>query len=599
MIQNLKTLFILMAIFFSFNNKSIAQNKTIVHSHNDYNQSVPFWNAFANGATSFEADIFLKNNNLYVAHNYEDISTSKTLEALYLNPLETVLNMKYKKNEQLILLIDIKSDAKKTLNKLVEVLKKHPTILNNNLIKFVISGNRPKPLEYVNYPNFIFFDYQELEKPISSEVWKKVAMVSLNFKNYSNWNGKGRLTHDDYKRVSDITKKAIQTKKLFRFWGTPDSKRTWRSLSDIGVNIINTDLPFECVNYFKSLPNRLVTATSFSKVYKPTFKSDKKQTPVKNIILLIGDGNGLAQISSTALINNGELSLTQLKSIGFIKTQAADDFTTDSAAAGTALATGKKTNNRAIGTDINGKSLENITEILHKKNYSTAVITTDNILGATPASFYAHAKDRSDNATISEDLINSKLNLFIGGGSSTFKNTNLTNDFKIISSIKDLKNTTDDKVGIFMSEHGMKSIIDGRGHMLAEATKTGLEFLSKKEKPFFLMIEAAKIDHAGHSNDTAGILAESIDFDKAITEALTFADNNQETLVIITADHETSGFSIPQGNVKKHQIEGYFASYDHTGIMVPIFAYGPKSDEFQGIYENNKVFSKILEVLKK
>ncbi|WP_405606265.1 alkaline phosphatase [Polaribacter sp. Asnod1-A03] len=599
MIKNTKTLLLLLVILFGLYSTTNAQNKLVVHSHNDYNQSVPFWNAFANGATSFEADIFLKDNNLYVAHDYQDIKTTNTLESLYLKPLETVFNMGYKKNEQLILLIDIKSDAISTLEKLVQVLKKHPAIIDNKNIKIIISGNRPKASNYVKYPDFIFFDYQELGTEVSSVVWNKIAMVSLNFRQFSEWNGKGRLTHGDENRITDVLARVKKTNKPFRFWASPDSKRSWRVLSEMGVDIINTDNPFKCVNYFETLPNRLVTINSFSKIYKPNFTNDQKDLPVKNIILLIGDGNGLAQISSTTLANSGELSLTQLKSIGFIKTQAADDFTTDSAAAGTALSTGNKTNNRAIGTDKNGKNLENITELLHKENYNTAVITTDNILGATPASFYAHAKDRSDDDVISKDLINSKLNLFIGGGSAAFKNTNLTDQFKIVSSINDLKNTTNDKVGIFMSEHGMKSIIDGRGNILAEATKNGLEFLKKKEKPFFLMIEAAKIDHAGHSNDTAGILAESIDFDKAITEALIFADNNPETLVIITADHETSGFSIPQGDVKKHQIEGYFASYDHSAIMIPIFAYGAKSNEFQGVYENNEVFHKIMKVLKK
>ncbi|MCG1036527.1 alkaline phosphatase [Polaribacter sargassicola] len=596
---NFKLILALICFLTGLNNNILAQKEAIIHSHNDYNQSVPFWNAFANGATSFEADIFLKDNHLYVAHNYEDISASKTLETLYLKPIETVFNMEYKKDKQLILLVDIKSDAIKTLNKLVEILEKHPKVINNKNIKIIISGNRPKASNYVKYPDFIFFDYQELETEVSSEVWKKIAMVSLNFKQFSEWNGKGRLTHDDEKRVADVLAKADKTNKPFRFWASPDSKRAWRVLSEMGVDIINTDHPFKCVSYFKSLPNRLVTSTTFSKVYKPTFNKDQQGFPVKNIILLIGDGNGLAQISSTALANNGALSLTQLKSIGFIKTQAADDFTTDSAAAGTALATGEKTNNRAIGTDVDRKPLKNITEILNKQGFSTACITTDGILGATPASFYAHAIDRSDDAVISKDLINSKLNLFIGGGSVAFKNTNITDHFKILKNITDLKESTENKVGIFMSEHGMKSITDGRGSVLAEATKTGLDFLKKKEKPFFLMIEAAKIDHAGHSNDTAGILAESIDFDKAITEALIFADNNPETLVIITADHETSGFSIPQGNVKTHQIEGYFASYDHTAIMVPIFAYGAKSNEFQGVYENNEVFHKIMKVLNK
>lgn len=597
--QNLKIFITLLSIYFGCNTHTIAQKNYRIHSHNDYKQSVPFWNAFANGATSFEADVFLKNNQLYVAHEDKEIATSKTLEALYLKPIATAIERKYLRDKKIILLVDIKSEAKATLHQLVKVLKAHPAIISNKNIQIIISGNRPKAEEYVKYPDFIYFDYQELGTAIASEIWTKIGMVSLNFKRFSEWNGKGRLTHPDEKRIAAILKKAKKTNKPFRFWASPDSKRAWRTLSEMGVDIINTDHPYKCVSYFKSLSKRVVISNSFSEVYQPSFKTDQKDLPVKNIILLIGDGNGLAQISATTLMNKGELSLTQLKSIGFIKTQAADDFTTDSAAAGTALATGVKTNNRAIGTDAALQPIENITEILSKQGYATACISTDNILGATPASFYAHAIDRSDDPKIAKDLIHSNLTLFMGGGAAAFKDSNITDHFSILSSISDLENATNDKVGVFLSEHGIKSIKDGRGNMLAEATKTGLEFLKKKEKPFFVMIEAAKIDHAGHSNDTAGILAESIDFDKAITEALLFADNNPETLVIITADHETSGFSLPQGNVKTHELEGYFASYDHSAIMVPIFAYGAQSNEFQGVYENNEVFHKILKVLQK
>lgn len=597
--NNLKILVTVFILFTGLNKQLVAQDKAIIHSHNDYKQSVPFWSAFANGATSFEADIFLKDNNLYVAHDLKDIHTSKTLENLYLKPLENVLKLQYQQDKKHILLIDIKSDAVATLARLVTILKAYPAIINSKNIQIIISGNRPNATTYVDYPDFIFFDYQELGSEVATEIWNKIGMVSVSFRRFSEWNGKGRLTHPDEKRVAEVIAKAKKTNKPFRFWASPDSKRAWRVLSEMGVDIINTDHPFKCVSYFKSLANSVVISNTFSEVYVPTFKADQQDLPVKNIILFIGDGNGLAQISATALANNGELSLTQLKSIGFIKTQAADDFTTDSAAAGTALSTGHKTNNRAIGTDVNGKPLESITELLHKKNFSTAVISTDHILGATPASFYAHAIDRSDDSVIAKDLMNSKLNLFIGGGAATFKESTIDTLFNILPSISDLNTTTADKVGIFMSEHGMKSMIDGRGNMLAEATKSGLAFLKQKEQPFFVMIEAAKIDHAGHSNDTAGILAESIDFDKAITEALIFADNHPETLVIITADHETSGFSIPQGDIKKHEIEGYFASYDHTAIMVPIFAYGAQSNEFQGVYENNEVFHKILKVLQK
>lgn len=588
------SLFILFLFFFGTANALRAQ---IIHSHNDYNQAIPFWEAYANGATSIEADIFLKDDNLYVAHNSEDISLSKTLEALYLKPIEKALEMKYKKEEQLFLLIDIKTAAEATLNKLISVLSTYETIIHNKNIKIIISGNRPNPETYIKYPDFINFDFQELGKTISKENWEKVAIISVDFEKYSVWNGLGRLTHDDYNRVSSIVAKAKAMNKLFRFWGCPDTKSAWKAFSDLGVDIINTDKPYDCVNYLKSLSKRFVTATNFSKVYNPTYKSDQKQIPVKNVILLIGDGNGLSQISSAVLANNGELSVTKLKSIGFIKTQSADDFITDSAAAGTALATGQKTNNRAIGTDSLRKPIENILEILQKRKFATGVITTDEITGATPASFYAHRIERSDTEGISSDLVKSKLNLFIGGGSSSFKDSSLNSRFKLLNSVKEIETTTADAIGVFISQNRVPSVLEGRGDLLADATKSSLNFLNKNKKPFFLMVEGAQIDSFGHVNNAAGIVAETIDFDKAISQALIFADKNEGTLVIVTADHETSGFGIAQGNSKKHQIEGDFITHDHTGTMVPIFAYGPHSQDFQGVYENNEVFHKILSLL--
>jgi alkaline phosphatase len=154
-----------------------------------------------------------------------------------------------------------------------------------------------------------------------------------------------------------------------------------------------------------------------------------------------------------------------------------------------------------------------------------------------------------------------------------------------------------DRIGYFLSDKNVPSVLEKRGNLLAEATHNGLKFLEQKKKSFFLMVEAAQIDSYGHQNDISGIISEGIDFDKAITEAIKFADKNGKTLVLITADHETSGLSLPQGDIKNKMIEGEFTTYDHTGVMVPIFAYGPQSGLFSGVYENNEIFHKIKKVL--
>ncbi|MGS2737980.1 alkaline phosphatase [Sinomicrobium sp. M5D2P17] len=576
---------------------SYAQQPVQIHSHNDYEQNVPFWTAFSGGLSSIEVDIFLRNGRLYATHEEDEIKEERTIESLYLEPLKQTLELGLPMPEHLQLLVDIKSEADVTLDQLTEVLEAYPEITANDNISVVISGNRPSPEKYTDYPEYILFDYQNLERPKDEEVWKKVAMISLNFRNYSEWNGLGRLTEEDCKKVKAVIDSAHALGKPFRFWAAPDSKTAWKAFTDMGLDFINTDTPFRAAEYLNTLEQRIHYNTIASEVYVPTYASDGKEIPVKNVILLIGDGNGLTQISSAVLANGGALTLTQLKNIGFIKTQSADDFTTDSAAGGTALATGEKTYNRAIGMGETEKPLRNITEFLSDNGFISGIITTDKITGATPSAFYAHRKDRSEASGIAEDLSRSSLSLFIGAGKEDFSNE-INRHFDVSSSLEGLRQNKADRAGVFLSEGSLPGIIEGRKEVLAKAVAGGLKFLSSKEKPFFLMAEGAKIDSYGHVNNTAGIVSEGIDFDRAVTEAVKFADKTGNTLVIITADHETSGFSIPQGNLKEKMIEGDFTTNDHTGVMVPIFAYGPYSGEFRGVYENNEVFHKIVRILK-
>lgn len=587
-------------LFFIFSLELVCAqviNHYKVHSHNDYEQKIPFWNAYTNGLNSIEVDVFLKEGVLYACHSEADIKKEHTIETLYLQSLEKIVSLKLGNQQEIQLLIDIKSEPISTLNKLISVLENYPELIHNKNISFVISGNQPDTKDYSQFPDYIRFDYHSFDDLVEKKQWNKVALISKSFGEFSKWNGKGRLTAEDYKKVSEAINKAHSYGKPFRFWGCPDSKTAWKTFADLGVDFISTDMPYESSLYLNSLSNRIYYNTLESKVYIPTYLSDKKNTVVKNIILLIGDGNGLSQISASLLSNGGQLTLSQLKSIGFLKTQAADDFITDSAAAGTALATGVKTNNRAIGVDSSDQPIENIMEVLNKRGFNTGCITTDVIIGATPATFYAHQKDRGMDTEIANDLLNSKLNLFVGGGRTDFKNGFSKTDFTILNSIDEISKSKKEKVGYFLSENSVPGVLKGRGTLLSEATKNGLDFFESKNKPFFLMVEGAQIDNNGHANNVGGIVSEGIDFDRAITEAIKFADKTPNTLVIITADHETAGFSIPQGNLKEKMIEGDFTSFDHTGTLVPIFSYGPHSDFFTGVYENNEVFHKIKQVL--
>ena len=576
-------------------NGLIAQDRATlrIHSHNDYLQNVPFWKAYSTGASSIEADVFLVGDSLFVAHTEEEIDTKRSLERLYFVPLQEAIALGLKRPKQLQLLIDIKSEPYATLDAIVKTWEKYPSILGDDGITITISGNRPKPSEYPNYPNYIFFDYQSLDTVENPSILKKIALISLSFRNFSEWNGMGRLTAEDLEKVSATIEKAHAVGKPFRFWATPDSKTAWKAFSDLGVDFINSDMPFECAQYLNTLSDRYYRNTDFSEVYRPTFATDGTNQAVENIILMIGDGNGLAQISATALANKGSLSLTQLKRIGFLKTQSADDFTTDSAGAGTALATGKKVPNRSIGNDSEGNRLKNITELLAKKGFVNGIVTTDELSGATPSSFYAHRQDRSMSEGILDDLAESELSLFISTENANKRQEKSIANFSILSALDEVGKSKKDKIGFFMPGKTSSST----KNELAMATDNALRFLDNKTKSFFLMVEGAKIDSYGHENDIGGVISEGIGFDKAISEALKFADQNPNTLVIITADHETGGLTIPQGNLEKNEIEGDFTTHDHTALMVPIFAYGPRSDEFQGVYENSEVFHKVLKIL--
>ncbi|MBD8084189.1 alkaline phosphatase [Chryseobacterium caseinilyticum] len=572
---------------------AFSQNYS-AHSHNDYEQKVPFWYALGSGAKSVEADVYLVNNELFVSHEQKNIQKERTFGNLYLKSIEKALDLGIIKDQPIQILIDLKTDAEPTLDKIVAEISKYPKITAQKNISFVISGNQPKPDKFNLYPDFIRFDYQSLEN-LTPQQWEKVGLLSLNFKQYSVWNGKGGLTEDDLPKVSAVIKKAKSFGKPFRFWAIPDGKTSWEFFAHHGVDFINTDHPKECAEYLSKLEQRTFKNTVFSEVYQPKFGYENKKTPVKNVILLIGDGNGLSQISSSVLANKGQLTLTQLKNIGLIKTTATDNFTTDSAAGATAFATGKKTKNRFIGVDSDGKPIPNMTEVLSGKGFSTGIITTDEIVGATPSAFYAHQKDRGMEKEIAQDLTKSKLTFFAAGGKSKVSGLN---HFKLANSAVEVGESKAENLAYYLSENGVPQVLKGRGNLLAETVENGLKFLKNKKKPFFMMVEAAQIDSGGHSNTTGTIVTEGIDFDRAITKAIQFADENPGTLVVITADHETGGFSIPHGDMETGTVEGDFTTDDHSATLIPVFSYGAGSENFIGVYENNEIFHKILKALK-
>jgi alkaline phosphatase len=333
-----------------------------------------------------------------------------------------------------------------------------------------------------------------------------------------------------------------------------------------------------------------------------TCKRMPGEQPAQNIILLIGDGMGIAQIYAGMTANHGKLALERCTYIGLQKTYSADSYITDSGAGATALATGVKTKNGAIGVDTAGLPVKNILEYAEEHNLSTGLVATSKITHATPAGFIAHELNRDNYDAIALDFLNSGIDIFIGGGRNDFSmredSLNLLDslknmDYHVISDIQDIQNEYGKIACLTAPEHN-PSILNGRGNMLPDAVATSIGFLDKKKTGFFLMAEGSQIDWAGHDNNTEGVVSEMLDFDHAVKNALDFAKKDRNTLVIVTGDHETGGMTIIGGNISEGKVEAAFSTEDHTAVMIPVFAFGPGADKFSGIYENTDIFLKMM-----
>lgn len=334
----------------------------------------------------------------------------------------------------------------------------------------------------------------------------------------------------------------------------------------------------------------------------PEQKQNKPKKP-KNIILLIGDGMGVTQIYAAMSVSEKPLNLERFKIIGFHKTYSANNYITDSGAGGTALSTGHKTNNHSIAVDTLGNPLKTILEYAEDNHLSTGLVASSAITHATPAVFIAHDTSRYNYENIALDFLDVDIDVFIGGGKKNFSNRtdklNLIDSLKkrnyfVIDGVENFNPNLDGKFAVFTAAWHNPKISEGRGNMLPLSTQKAIDCLSKNKKGFFLMVEGSQIDFGGHDNDIDYVNSELIDFDNAVGKALAFAEKNGETLVIVTADHETGGLTLPDGDINNHTIKAVFSSDDHTGVMVPVFAYGPGAENFGGIYQNTDVFLKMM-----
>lgn len=589
--------------FFSKNKAQNYQNYNVsnAHSHNDYMQEIPFWEAYYANFGSIEADVFLVKDKLWVAHTEKELSSDRTLENLYLDPISKQIkrnkgNIYSDPKKKLQLLIDIKQDYKTSLNALIKTLKKYPEITGNSGIKIVITGGRPQPSDFKNYPNYLYFD-GDLDKNYTADELKRIGLFSADLPQLVKWNGKGIPRDEETDKITKAVEKAHAQQKSIRFYGAPDFTNAWVNLMDLGVDYINTDHIPDLKKFMNTIPKNFYKSTKEYSTYAPTYKTDGISKKVKNVILLIPDGTSLPQYYAAFTANKGKLNVFNMKATGLSKTNSSNAYITDSAPGSTAFATGVKTKNTFVGVDGTGKALAQIPDIIAEKGMVSGLISTGDITDATPADFYAHSDNRNSSEPILKDFVSSKTKILIGGPTNGLSQENLQKikDAKIdlfqdLKSVNKINNRT-----LVIDPLASKRVTDGRGKWLADAFDLTLNDLKENKKGFFMMVEASQTDGGGHSNNLEQLVTELLDFDEVVGKAMKFADENKETLVIVVGDHETGGLTLLDGSLKDGWVFGNFSTNDHTSIPASVFAYGPNSKEFTGLFENTEIFNKILQ----
>jgi alkaline phosphatase len=301
----------------------------------------------------------------------------------------------------------------------------------------------------------------------------------------------------------------------------------------------------------------------------------------KNIILMIGDGMGPAHIHLAWLYATRQLGknlvMTEVMEKGqtaYMVNDTADSTVTESAAAAVQMATGVKVLARSVGIGQDGNVLKTILEIAKEKEKATGLVTTSGITDATPAGFVAHVAHRSEEEKIAEQLVKSDINILFGGRKSFFlpeaekgkrkDGRNLLHEagqrrYVLVETAEEMKKAQGEKILGLFNMGNMLFDMDRKGSTepsLAEMTSKALDLLKADPDGFFLMVEAGRIDHAAHAHDIGGVIWDTLAFDEAIGVAYEFQKANPDTLLIITADHETGGLVVLPYSLTGKEYEG-------------------------------------------
>ena len=333
----------------------------------------------------------------------------------------------------------------------------------------------------------------------------------------------------------------------------------------------------------------------------------KEETPeppkAVNVIYMIGDGMALPQVYAAMVASREEMTFSQFPYIGVVDTHSASNDITDSAAGGTALASDHKTKNAMIGMNPDTIPMMTVFDALGELGKETGIVVTSYVTHATPAAFYAEVPHRKQYEEIAVQMAeNPYLNLIIGGGMRYFNertdSLNLVErmenelGWKVYDTLADI-DVTCKKYAVMADKNHMPHAAE-RGDFLPRAVKTALKTLDGAENGFFLMVEGSQIDMACHAHDSTWMMDEMMDFDYAVKVALDYAKEKGNTLVVVTADHETGGLTLPDPQGHYTNVTFNYSTGSHTCLPVMVYAYGPGAEQFTGWMQNNELKAKIM-----
>ncbi len=327
----------------------------------------------------------------------------------------------------------------------------------------------------------------------------------------------------------------------------------------------------------------------------------------KNIIMLIGDGMGTNYVSASVLTMR-DSPFRKFSSVGFSVTCAADRLVTDSAAGATAISTGYRTNHYYVGVDTLGNNITTLFEEAKRLNLFTGLVVTSTVTHATPAAFVSHVISRKEETEIAKQFTKLDIDVVIGGGAKYFSimdsvtNSNNFDELKrrnydiYLKEDDFLSTQPNNKFYALLENESLKKAKE-RNYTLADLTEKALVLLKQNENGFILLVEGSQIDWGGHENNQEYLISELNDFCGAIDVSLKFAEQNKNTLVLVTADHETGGMSINDGKLDGTSVTLKFTTTGHSAEMVGVFAKGPGEELFRGVYDNYMIGRNLFKLL--